>query len=274
MIWPKVIGPTVLSALTDVQLGGKSLKVPANAKTLLAIIPHLSSPAGNTAGEPIAAKFSFSSDDVSNIKPYTVLGSPIGSSLLKSVAQFKGYSPVYPVNCPVKSGNSFDVYAKGLFDHTIEPYASATLLYADYAVGPQYHAKVGTFTNTGASAGEAHDTTLLTITGGQLIKEVGSVVVGTTVAALKGILGKFRISSSGFGRKAAGLTGMGDIEWAIEGISGQVDTNIQECALLTRVGKKTPLDIPIEDPVDLDIYFNLGVALTTTGNFIAQVLYV
>jgi hypothetical protein len=274
LIWPKIIGPTGLgTASVPIQLGGKSVTIPAKAKSLLAVIPHVQAPAGNTAAQPIAASLMLKSNDNGGIVPWQVLLPPIGSSLLKSVAQFRGPNQVYPVNCPVIGGSTIDVYGQTLFNHTIQPWMGVTLLFADFVPGPQYHAKIGTFQNTGTAVGEAADPNTLRITSGHLIKEVGGLVVGTTVAALTGILGWFRLASSNYGKQAQGLTQMGDMLFMADGPSGQVDTNIQECTYLQRVGNITPLDIPIEDPCDISIFFDLAVALTTTGNFCTHILY-
>jgi hypothetical protein len=85
---------------------------------------------------------------------------------------------------------------------------------------------------------------------------------------LKGICGKFRLSSSGF-------KGMGDVELAIENIGGAIATDATTASLaeFAHLTRRKDLDIPVTDPIDIDDYFNLGVALTTAGKFVVGLLY-
>jgi hypothetical protein len=100
-----------------------------------------------------------------------------------------------------------------------------------------------------------------------MLRAVIATVVGTTVASTKGIVGKFRVSSSG-------LRGMGDIEFMAEGVPGVIATDAST-ASAQEVAKLTWVDVeaPISDPADLDTYFNLGVALTTAGKWVIGFLY-
>lgn len=264
--WPKVVGPTAMSSTTETKLGGANLKIPANARYIKEIVPQSIAVGGNTATEPITVAIILKGDSMP-IMPYEVLCEPIGSSLGASGVQSKERDMAWPVNCPVKGGSELQVYGKGLFNHTIEPYVLCTVVFTNYRPGPQMHAKLGTFTNTGTSAGEAKGSGIR-LEGGKVIREVFGLVVGTTVAASKGFVGKFRLSSSG-------LKGMGDIEVACEGVPGTLSVDAagtasnQEDARLTR----QRCYCPITDPVDIDDYHNLGVDVTTTGNFIIGCLY-
>jgi hypothetical protein len=267
MKWIKVVGPTVLSGTTSQKVSGANFKLPADAKCLLAIIPHCSSPAGLTAGEAVMASVELKSDS-NPVTPYKVLTAPIGSTLGKSGFSPQDPAPIYPVNCPVKGGSEIEVWATGLIDHTIEPYVTVELVLSDFLASPQFKAKIGTLTTMGStSAGETKGSGIR-LEGAHRIIEAAGYAVGTTVATLKGICGKFRLSSSGF-------KGMGDVELAIENIGGAIATDattasVAEFAHLTR---RKDLDIPVTDPIDIDDYFNLGVALTTAGKFVVGVLY-
>lgn len=270
----KVVGPTALSSTTAQLVGGAALTLPEAAKCILGIKIACSSPAGNTAGEPIAAKVYLESQDFPFIGPFEVLAQPIGSTLLKSISQIQGPNIEYPINCRAQGdkkigGSRLKVYAAGLFNHTIEPYVAVEVIFADFIPRdkrgrplPQYFSQLGTFTNTGTAAGEASGGTI-TIVGGRRIKEVFGYAVGTTVAALKGIMGKFRLNSSG-------ILDFGDIEFLINPASGQVDTDIMESVAAVARSK---VDIRIKSKLDITNFFNLGVALTTTGNFICGILY-
>jgi len=269
----KHVGPTALSALTDVQIGGTTflLDFPSDAKTILAVMPTLTSPAGNTANEPLAASVSLSSTSSGfNLGDCTFLCQPIGSSLLKAVAQIQGSGQdvVYPIFAPIPTGGKLKILARGLFDHTIEPYVGLTIWFCDQlldpAIYPQRHWILGTYTNTGTTAAEATDATKIGIVGGRRIVEVGGFAVGTTVAALKGLCTWARLTSPD-------LLTFGDIEFFLNPSSGQVDTNIQEAnAGVTRL----PCSVPIKSPANITDKMNLAVALTTTGNFVIQIGYI
>lgn len=259
----KFTGYTSLgTSTTATLLGGAALELPDGAKQILGITVYLTSPVGNTAAEPVAAEIYVESDDVKCV-PFHVLPNPIGSSLLKSVAQVQGKSQFYAMYCPVKGGESLKIYGKSFFNHTIAPYAAALVTYTDEPVSkPQRFSKVSTFTNTGTAAARVTGGTV-SIVGGRKLVEVGGYAVGTTVAALKGLAGHIDFTSEGF-------TPSWVEHLPIEPASGQVDTNIQEC--VAGVARKD-VSFTMADKTTINIGFQLAVALTTTGNFIAQVIY-
>ena len=261
-------GSTALSSTSDVLIGAADFEFPSDAKCLLAAMPTLTSPAGSTANEPIVGKFTIQSSS-NYLGDMTFLAQPIGSSLLKSSAQPQGIqeAAIYPIYCPVKGGSKIKVYGTGLFNHTIEPYAAVTVWFSDFMPDPvkypQQHWVVGTFTNTGTSAAEVVGSKI-SIIGGRRIVEVGGLVVGTTVAALKGLLCSFRLNSPD-------ILAFGDIEGFFNPASGQVDTNIVECiGGVTRI----PVSVPIKDKATISDNVELEVALTTTGNFAVQIGYI
>lgn len=275
----KVHGATVTNGVVDTQLGSglgasaSDLDLPSDAKFLIAACPILSSPAGNTANEPIAAKFTLASKSTGfNFGDCTFLAQPIGSSLLKAVAQVQGSleDVIYPIFARIPIGAKLKISAQGLFDHTIEPYAGIILWITDGDLDklfpgrfPQRHYVVGTFTNSGTAAAEVSGSKL-SFTGAKRILEAGGLCVGTTVAALKGLFPKFRLTSSD-------LTVMQDIEGFLNPASGQVDTNIQEAiAGITRLR----ISVPVKTPANLIDKLTLQVAITTTGNFALQIAYI
>lgn len=259
----KFTGYTALDSTTAVLLGGAALELPDGARQILGIVPYLTSPAGNTAAEAVAAKIYIQSDDLAKVVPFEVLAQPIGSSLLKSVAQVQGKSTFIPMYCPCKGGESIKIYGQGLFNHTIEPYAGVLIVYSDEApTKPQQFSKVSTYTNTGTSAARVSGGTV-SIVGGKRLVEVAGFAVGTTVAALKGLAGYFDFNSEGFDPSW-------DLHLPIEPASGQVDTNIQEC--IAGVARRE-VNLKMADKCTINIGFTLSVALTTTGNFVAQVTY-
>lgn len=263
-IGTKFTGYTALSSTTAVLLGGAALELPDGAKNILAAIPIITSPAGNTTGEPVVGQAYLSSEDL-NIVPFHVLAQPIGSSLTKSIAQVQGDMKhvMYPVNCPCKGGESISCYGKGLFDHAIEPYMGVLLIYSSTPPSkPQCYAKVGTFTNTGAAAARVAGSGI-TVVGGRLLKEIFGLAVGTTVAALKGIAGYIDVQCEGFSPAWT-------LHLPINPASGQADTNIQECVAGVA---RLQVNLNMKDKCVINDGFTLSVALTTTGNWILGVLY-
>jgi len=275
----KAWGANTLSALTDMQLGpgqaaaAADMDFPSDAKYIIAAMPVLTSPAGNTANEPVTAKFTLQSKSTGmGLGDCTFLAQPIGSSLLKAVCAMQGpcEDVIYPIFAPIPTGAKLKIYATGLFDHTIEPFAGIVLWLTDGDLSklfpgrfPQRHYVVGTFTNSGVAAAEVTGSKL-SFAGARRILEVGGFCVGTTVAALKGLMPKFRLTSSD-------LTVMQDIEGFLNPSSGQVDTNIQEAnAGVTRF----PISVPVKTPANLTDKLALQVAITTTGNFVLQVCYI
>lgn len=262
----KFTGYTALSAATAQTLGGADLELPDTAKSILAVIPYITSPAGNTAGEPVAGKVTITSSDIKQgINPVQILAAPIGSSLLKSVAQVQGSANahIYPINCNVNGGEDLTIQGTGLFDHTIEPYMGCEVIYSDVpAHKAQRFYKLGTFTNTGTSAATVAGSGI-SITNGKHLVEIFGYAVGTTVAALKGLSGYFLVTSEGF-------TPAWKLYVPINPASGQVDTNIQECVAAVARRK---VCVDLDSKVTIADDFHLSVALTTTGNFIMGVGY-
>jgi len=263
-IGTKFTGYTALSSTTAQLLGGAALELPDAARTILAMIPFITSPAGNTANEPVVGEAYLESEDV-GIIPFHVLAQPIGASLLKSTTQTQGdmKDVMYPVNCPVKGGESISCYGKGLFDHTIEPYMGVLLIYSSSPPSkPQCYAKIGTFTNTGTAAARVTGSNI-SVVGGRRLIEIFGLAVGTTVAALKGLSGHVDLTCEGF-------TPAWTLHLPINPASSQVDTDIQEAiAGVARL----QVDIAMKSKCVINDGFTLAVALTTTGNWIVGVLY-
>ena len=260
-IGTKFTGYTALSSTTEQLLGGAALELPDGVREIIGVVPYITSPAGNTANEPVAGLIDILSDDVKTV-PYQVLASPIGSSLSKQV-QPQGESPFYPMNVPVNGGESLKIYGNGLFNHTIEPYMGALIIFSDQRSGKeQVYSKLSTFTNTGTAATTVSGGTV-TIVGGKRIIELGGFAVGTTVAALKGLAGHLVFTSDNF-------TPAWVQHLPVEPASGQVDTLITEC--IAGVARKKVM-VDITGKITIAVGFNLAVALTTTGNFVAQIMY-
>jgi len=277
--WVRTVGPHVLSSTTEQKLGEgatgteKNFKLPSNAKSLLAIRPICDAPEGKTATEAVMAYVTMKSDS-NNIVPYTVLCAPIGSTLGVDGLSARDLAPVYPVNLPVIGGTEIEIYANGLINHTIEPYVQVDLLLSNFPPRkPKYKAKIGTLTTMGAATAGNTNGSGITLENWTSIEEVTGFAVGTTVAAAKGICGKFMLT-------AEFNDGLGNsipyIEFAAEPVGGAKTAldaagtpAVIEVAHLTRV---RGLDVNVGNPITVLETFYLGVALTTAGKFIVGVL--
>lgn len=250
------------TSTTATLLGGANLKLPDGAKEILGIFAFLTSPAGNTAAESVNGKIDVQSDDL-RINPYTVFANPIGSSLLKSVAQVQGEAQFFPINCKCNGGEELKIYGQAQIAHTIAPYMGCLVVFTNQPTGkPQVFSKVSATATTGTAAARVASGSI-TITGGSRLVSIAGYAVGTTVAALKGLAGYFDLSSDDF-------TPSWLIHLPIEPISGQVDTNIQEC--VSTLGRKK-VDIAIRSHCVINAGFTLSVALTTAGNQQYMVMY-
>jgi len=170
---------------------------------------------------------------------------------------------MYPINAKVNGGENIDCYGKGLLDHTIEPYMGVLLIYSsEPPKKPQCYAKIGTYTDTGTAAARVTGSNI-SVVGGHRLIEIFGMALGTTVAALKGIAGHIDLQSEGF-------TPSWKLHLPVNPISGQVDTDIQEaCAGVSRL----PVDIAMASKCTINDGFTLAVAVTTTGDWIAGVIY-
>lgn len=262
----KFTGYTALSGTTAQTLGGADLELPDGAKCILAVIPYITSPAGNTAAESVMGKVTITSADIKQgINPLQILAPPIGSSLLKGVAQPQGHPNlhIYPVNCPVNGGENLTIQGTGLIDHTIEPYMGCEVIYSDVAPHKaQRFYKLGTLTATGTAAATVPGSNI-SVQGGKYSVELFGFAVGTTVAALKGLSGYLYFTSEGW-------TPAWQQYLPICPASGLVDTNIVE-TIAGVARRKICLDMM--EKTTIEDNFHLSVALTTAGYWIAGIGY-
>jgi len=280
MKYPKVLGPTILTGVSEIDLGGTGarLKAPCNG-SILGIIVQMA-----RAGIPTVAE----SDTVVvrlkgagagiQIEPFEVFAQPVNAGISTDIMGFKEEAPVIPVNCPVKQGQELQITAAELTVCTVHPYVGVTVIFADFLATPQYKAKVATLTSgAGAATGETVGTTLR-ISGGKWIKQIHALFADVTIASGKGAIMKYRLSSTGFKHEAGNpydlpaLPGMGDIEFAGEFIPGVLAGATGSS--VSRLTMLKDLDIPINDPVDIDNYYNQIVALGAAGKFDFCIVYI
>lgn len=262
---PKVIGPTVLTGTSNIEVGGTGIRMEVpKTGSILGVFVIQERAGVQTAAEANNVQVTLSSDSA-KITPCELLCEPQGGGVGTDIASFREKAAYYPINCPVTQGDKIKVEAKELTACTVHAYVAVTFIFADYVQGPQYKYKVGT--QTGASAAAATETvgSGISVAGATKITGVYGIITDTTIASGKGYLGKFRISSSQ-------LKGMGDIEWHAEFAGGILATAAGQAA--TRISKLEGLDIPIDYTATLTDYFTTTVAVTAAGKFVVGVQYI
>lgn len=248
--------------------GGANIKLPERARSIVAIRPYLAVDTP-TAGQTVWAKVTLESDDF-KITPYEVLGGVAGSTLAKAGICLATLPEIWPVNCPVSGGSELKVYGTALVANTAAPYLGVEIVISDLPPrAPQVHAKMGTLTDTGTSAGEVAGTAY-TFTGGRKLIEVYGLAAKTTVAATEALAGYFRFESSEFEPPFP-------VKVAAEPIHGAVSTDATTASntafvLKIRRGK---VDLRIApNSTTVQDYFDVELAPATTGKFVTGVLYI
>ena len=263
---PKVIGPTITTGTSNIEVGGSGIRMEAPITGSILGVFIMAERAGvQTAAESNLIQVTLSSDSVP-ISPCELLAEPINSGVGADIAGYREKAPFYPLNCPVKAGNKIKVEAKELHACTVHVYVAVTFIFTDRPLAPQYKYKVGTLTAaiTAGSTGEKKGSQIA-LQGCRMITGLYGIIVDTTIASGKGQIGKFRLSSSQ-------IKAMGDLEWHAEFVGGILAGAAGEgCA---RISRLEGLEVPVADPCTLDDYFNQTVAVTTAGEFVIAVQYV
>jgi len=278
---PKVLGPTIMTGTSEVELGGSGarLKAPCDG-SILAIKIEMARAGVATTLQADICVMRLDSDTIP-VKPYEVFCEPIGANAGAEITPYKAESKWLPVNAPVKKGEELKITGAELIAETVHPYIAVTVLFADYVATPQYHSKIGTHTAAGAAAQEYKMTTPITIVGAKWIKAIYGIQWEVTPASGKGCIFKYRLSSSGFKHtgERAGLpekAGMGDIEFAgcfIPGFLSAGTTADAVASRLTRLEMYDKEGIPIETPATIDCYCNAAAAFNAAGYFNIQIVY-
>lgn len=263
---PKVIGPTITTGTSNIEVGGSGIRMEAPITGFIKSVFIMAERAGvQTAAESNLVQVTLTGDALP-LAPCELLAEPVNSGVGTDVAGYREKAVKYDLNVPVKQGQKIKVEAKELVACTVHVYVAVTFIFADEPSAPLYHYKVGTLTAaiTAGSTGEKKGSSISLAEGSQLTGVYG-IIVDSTIASAKGQIGKFRLYGSS-------LKCMGDIEWHAEFVGGILATAAgQGC---TRISKLEGLSIPYVSPLTLDDYFNQTVTVTTAGNFVIAVQYV
>lgn len=264
---PKVLGPTILTGVSEIDLGGTGarLKAPFDG-CILAIKIQMARAGVPTAAESdtVVVRLKGAASGI-QIEPFEVIAQPVNAGIGIDITGYKEEANVIPVNCPVKQGQELQITAAELTVCTVHPLVGVTVIFADFNATPQFHAMKATLTaGAGAATGETKGTDI-GIVGGHSIREIHALFADTTPASGKGAIYKFRLSSSQF------LKG-GDIEFAGEFIPGVLCAGT--AGSISRLTLLKDLDVPISSPCTISNYHNQIVALGAAGKFDFSILYV
>jgi len=274
MEYPKVLGPTIMTGTSEVDLGGSGVRLesPCNG-TILAIKIEMARAGVATTKEADLVVVRLKSNTIP-VVPYEALSQPINAGTGAEITPYKADGKWYPVNAPVKIGEKLQITGAEQQACTVHPYVAVTVLFADYPATPQYHSVIGTLTAAGAAAQEYKMTTGIDIVGGKWIKAIYAALFTTTDASGAGCIYKYRISSNMF--KNAAKAGMGDIEFAGTFIPGFLSAGTTADAIADRLTAIEMYDkegIPLGTPAHIDCYCNAAVAFTAAGYFQVQIVY-
>jgi len=263
---PKVLGPTITTGTSEIDVGGTGVTLPAPFDGCIAGVKVQAQRCGvATAAESDTAVIRLKSSMMSQLAPFEILAQPANSGIGADIAPYKEKAPIIPVNCPCQKGDLLQITAAELTACTVHLYVTVTVYYAEVALAPQYHSQIGTQTATTTAAGESAANSIIIGAGHSWIKRIYALVVDTTQATGKGIAGKLRIQSSQFVKG-------GDVEIAMEGVLGILAGAAgQGC---TRLTEEPEVNIGISGQTYLYGYFNLALAITTAGKWNYQVMYV
>jgi hypothetical protein len=278
---PKVLGPTIMTGTSEVDIGGSGVRLesPING-CILAIKIEMARAGVATTKEADLVVVRLKSNTIS-VVPYEALSQPINAGTGAEVTPYKADGKWYPVNAPVKIGDKLQITGAEQQACTVHPYVCVTVIFADWVATPQYHSVIGTLTAVGAAAQEYKMTTGIDIVGGSWIKAIYGALFTTTDASGAGCIYKYRISSTmlkhvdptrGLPPKA----GMGDIEFAGQFIPGFLSAGTTADAVaarLTAIEFYAKEGIPIDTPAHIDCYCAASVAFTAAGYFQVQIVY-
>ncbi len=266
---PRVLGPTITTGTSEIDLGGSGVRLKAPISgTVLAVIVQAARAGVATAAESDKIIVRLKSNTSSMpIGPFEILAQPINAGVGADIAAYKEESPVIPVNCPCQVNDEMQITAAEGTACTVHVYVAVTVIYTAMLTGPQFHSLVGTQTSTGTAATEVSMTnnpTAISIQGGHAIRAIYATISDTTLASGKGIIGKFRISSSQF-------QSQGDLEFAAEPIPGVLGG--AATGSFSRLTRLTDLYVPIGSNCSVAVYFNMAATITTAGTFNVQIMY-
>lgn len=262
MIGIEIASPTSLGTSTTKTQLGSDIILPSWCKSIVGIIPAvvLDTP---TAAEAFTGTVTLESDDF-QVQPFEAPLHPIDSVLGATANTFTPANLTYPVHCSVKGGDRLRVYMTPKVANTAAPYGQCGVVVSDLPPqNTQKHAKTGTVTSTGTTAGSDVAGTPYSFTGGRRITELLGLVRHTTLAATDGILGYIRYASSEMQQAAPLKLPLNPISGILGAAGGSLGAGLA----------RAQVDIPIYTPTTVSDFLYMGVAPNTAGYWISAVIF-
>lgn len=259
---------------TKTQLTGGSITVPAWARKILAVRVTVY-PLTPKANICYNAKFMLESEDITGLTPFIALAPPVGGGDATEISTVVPPLEEYIVNCPVSGGENLDCYMQMLTgDGTANVYGGMDLIFGsagallpphrDPLRGMQRHAKVGTWTACAAAAEKAG--TAYTVIGAKRIVEVLGIANSFTATASKPLAGRFRLESAGFHTTP--------ISWQASPVGSFISTSGADADRAAFLSRVKDLDIGVDSHINIQDYFDSGVAGLATDYFVTGVVWI
>jgi len=258
--------PTVLPGTTKTQInGGSDLVLPADVRSIVAIIPVLAVDAGITAAKAKIAKCTIESDDLpGGVAPLEVLCNPIGTGVDEIPASFSDTPQKYAVNIPCMGGERVRIYGTNLQDPTTDPMMSCALVLSTRPpTAPQVHGKVGDLTATSGTTAVSASAGTVTLAGAHRLKEVMGLIVMNAATTLEGFSAILELQSSEFVPNLP-------VRFPCSPLSGGIvpTTDVHICDLIAGL-LRMPVDIGLKSPATIESFGTVYASTITSAPFFA-----
>lgn len=289
MEYPKVLGPTILTGTSEIDLGGTGVRLtsPCNGSILAVQVQMARAGVPTTVeSDTVVCRLKSISGQLAGIVPYEFFAQPVNAGIGAEIKPYQEEALWFPVNAMCRIGDSLQITAAELTVCTVHPYVGATVMFADYIAAPQYHSQIGTSTACGAAAQEYKMTSGIDIVGAVWIKKIFGLCTEVTPASGKGLIYKYRLTSTLFkhadpkrltqaGAPIPIITGMGDIEFQGNFVPAMLSAGPTVNANADRLARiEFPNDgVPVDTPAHIDCYHSAAVAFNAAGSFNIQIVY-
>jgi len=260
---------TAILSTTKTQLGGSTVILPAWAKSILAVVPKVINTT-SVAAQSINGLVEVESNDLS-LMPFQCFPSPVGS-LLGTMNNNVAKPEIYQINAPCNGGEQVNLYGTALVAlTTMLGWAGATLIVSNMRptapngqLAKQRHAKVGSITGTGTTAGSDVAGTRYNFSGAEHIVELQAIVTPLVRAATDGMSGYLKYTSNEF-------DGVADVKMDFSPICGGIAT-VDSC-YIDGASRLKGIDIPVAaGQVNIQDYCYFG-KIGSAGNFCSGLIY-
>ncbi len=256
------------TAVAETQLNaGASLRVPANAHSLMEIIPYQMELGAFTTDQSLMTAFRIQSDDVAvEPKRFVLPGINGGDGAFEAV-----YAPklrAYPLNVPLRGNERINYFGQAQVANAVAPGVGATVVYNEGgSVGSQQYYQKPDNETAGAATIDTRTTGgTITVTGGGTLNAFYTIVTTGANLASEHVVGFMEFQSSDFqtsmpSRVAVqpSATGLSATASNVTGGDGLMEFNLPE-------------PIPLASNVTINTFYTNRDEVTA-DNFIGVVRY-